>query len=243
MQNLRPLVPVILFVAFALVHYAASNGSQNKLELLVVNEDLAPNTEIKATHVSSEFVTVPDLDAIWLKPFLRSDESADIVGQKLTHSILKGNLLSRLDFLETRAQLRELQDGEVGLQVPINGVDFVPGQIWIGSTLGFVVQEVNSADSVTQTRVLKPFRVVAVGDFVEAERGREEPGSQHNFRIITIAAKLEFDAVTQTEKLDAKSMDLVNATSPDRTSRIVSVVIIPPEKPKTSTTAKEQVPG
>ena len=71
MQNIRPLVPVILFVAFALVHYAASNGSQNKLELLVVNENLASNTEIKATHLSSEFVTVPDLHAMWLKPFLR----------------------------------------------------------------------------------------------------------------------------------------------------------------------------
>ena len=242
MQNIRPLVPVILFVAFALVHYAASNGSQNKLELLVVNEDLGPNTEIKATHVSSEFVTVPNLNAMWLKPFLRSNESADIVGQKLTHGILKGNLLSRFDFLETRTQLRELQDGEVGLQVPINGVDFVPGQIWVGSRLGFVVQEINPENGVTQSRVLKEFRVVAVGDFVEAERGREEPGSQHNFRIITIAAQLVTDPTTQTATLDAKSLELVNATSPDRTSRIVSVVIIP-DKPKSSATAKEQVPG
>lgn len=225
MQNIRPLVPVILFVAFAVVHFIGSK--QNKMELLTVNADLGPDTEINASHLASEFVTVTDDNASWLKPFLQYNERGDIVGQKLTHSVLKGNLLSRFDFLETRTQLRELKEKEVGLQVPINGVDFVPGQIWVGSTLGFAVQEINPTDGVTQTRVLKPFRVVAVGDFVEAERGREEPGSQHNFRIITIAAKLVIDPLTQTETLDAKSMDLVNATSPDRTSRIVSVVIIP----------------
>ena len=227
MQNIRPLVPVILFVAFALVHYFASHGSQNKLELLTVNEDLGPNTEVKAKHFVREVVTVSNNKAEWLKPFLRYDERADIEGQKLTHSVVNGHLLSRFDFLETRTQLRELEKGEVGLQVPINGVDFVPGQIWVGSTLGFAVQDIDTESGETRTRVLRPFRVVAVGDFVEAERGREEAGSQHNFRIITIAAKLEMDPATQTEKLDAKSMALVNATSPDRTSRIVSVVIIP----------------
>jgi len=235
MQNIRPLVPVILFVAFALVHYVASNGSQNQLELLTVNADLGPNTEIKASHYTSEFVTVPNINATWIKPFLRFDERADIEGQKLKHSVLKGNLLSRFDFLETRTQLRELEKDEVGLQVPIDSVAFVPGQIWVGSTLGFAVQEINPADGATQTRVLQPFRVVAVGDFVEAERGREEPGTQHNFRIITIAAKLEFDAATQTEKLDAKSTELLNATSADKTSRIVGVVIFP--------TTNRQVPG
>ncbi len=166
MQNIRPLIPVILFVAFAVVHFIASK--QNKMELLTVNADLGPDTEINASHLASEFVTVTDDNASWLKPFLQYNERGDIVGQKLTHSVLKGNLLSRFDFLETRTQLRELKEKEVGLQVPINGVDFVPGQIWVGSTLGFAVQEINPTDGVTQTRVLKPFRVVAVGDFVEA---------------------------------------------------------------------------
>jgi len=221
MQNLRPLIPVVLFVVFAGVHYAASKG--NTLQLLVVSENLSAGTVIKSSDLTRVSLTVPDVKASWLKPFVKSDESADVEGQKLTHTVLKGHLLSRFDFLETRTQLRELKEGEVGLQVPINGIDFVPGQIWVGSKLGFAVQEINPANGVVQTRVIEPFRVVAVGDIVEAERGREEPGSQHNFRIITIAAKLDREQGT----LDAKSLELVNATSPDRTSRIVSVVIIP----------------
>lgn len=220
MKNLRFLVPVGLFVAFSGAHYMATQGNKSRIQLMVAQEAGSVREPFTASLAESTTILVDDPDAEWLKAFVQREDLGAVVGQPLKRSLQPGRLIQFSDFREPRVGLTLLEEGNVGLQLEIN-VDIVPGHIWVGSYVGFVILK-RAGDEVVETMLREPFRVISIGEFREAERGAEEVTARHKWTHITIEAKRNPDGT-----LEDRFQELLLASNGYENLQISNLIILP----------------
>lgn len=223
MQNVRKLIPVGLFLAFAFAHYMATQGNQGRVHLMVAQEPGSVQEPFTANLARSTTILVDDPDAEWLKSFVQRDDLGQVVGQPLKRSLQPGRLIEFRNFREPRVGLTLLEPGDVGLQLEVS-VDIVPGHIWVGSQVGFVIMKMDG-NEVTETFVREPFRIVSIGEFRESERGTEEITGRHKWTLITIAARRNDDGT-----LEERYNELLLAANNQDGLRISNLVILPDQE-------------
>lgn len=225
-HRFRILVPVGLFVAFGLTHMMATRSDLIPHEIAVAKVNLTKGKRIQPEQLEPVTVFVQSSSKTLEKSFVSyGSRGVDLLYRPLNRNIQQGELISLADLLPESGNAPPLAEGEIGIQVPLPGVEFSASQLKIGSNIGFVVErskETAGKDSIVGPLLLQPFRLVGVGDVVTPVRDTGGKDESKNARVLTIAVKLQ-----DQDSIDPKTSLLLRAASARDSLRIINVVVLP----------------
>jgi hypothetical protein len=154
------------------------------------------------------------------------DDLVALEGVKASRAYQRGDLILRQDvFFEPKL---ELQPGEVGINIALDGVQYEPELLRVGARIGFVSPNRDDSElgEGLSYRVLGPYRIVAIGSTATPK----QPGSERSSRTISVAVHVE-STDDGAANLDPWGAQLVQSKVDDQ---ILAVVLYPAEEPDAS---------
>jgi hypothetical protein len=222
MLHYRFLIPVALFVAFAGAHRLSVTSQ--KTILTAAARDLPEGHRLESNDLIPLPISSPQADRL-TQTFIRYQErGSEVLFDRLTRPIRQGELIALRDLESTARPAPSLSPEEVGVQISLEHVDFAAGQLYVGMSVGFLLES-TSPGQPTVSEVVSPFRVVGIGDIVN-ERSLSRDTDRSSRRILTIAVRKEPENPSQ---LTSVGLRLIRAASddPQRPERIRALVILP----------------
>jgi hypothetical protein len=274
----RVLIPAGLFVAFSFAHMQATRTEIEKINIVVAKEELSRGDIIGENNLSSlEIHAEPDSPLLTGSLVEYRNRGQELMGRRVNRSVQRNELLTLADLLPEAGDQVSLEEGEVGVQIPLQGLEFSSVQLRIGSEIGFVVQrrrtdefysampgpllpEVTAMDAQgdpenaaepetadpaqleqpTQPRgaeplprpeLLRPFRLVAIGDEVLPVRDAGDAEKNNNARVLTIAVRPSGKPIrvnSTGEAFDEKTERLLKAALSQSDEQITNIVVLKP---------------
>ncbi|MEN9556824.1 MAG: hypothetical protein RLZZ232_3110 [Planctomycetota bacterium] len=247
----------------------ANRTDTTEQNIVVAKDDLKRGDVIEASNLTALPIHVrkdsPLLSGSLIEYRGRGQE---LMGRRVNRNVQANEVITLADLLPEAGDDLALAPGEVGIQVPLQGLEFSSAQLRIGSEIGFVVQQYNAGevdllsfqndpenadengfgeeqavdktapDVIAQGRpepappeLLRPFRLVAVGDQVLPVRDAGESDDRQNARVLTIAVKVDAmqpDASKTGEAFDSKTARLLKAAQQEAGERITNIVVLRP---------------
>lgn len=216
---LKLIVPAAFFLAFAFAHHMAVQQDAETIRLTAASQDLSAGTVLRANHLAEVSVQGPESLFRTFVPW--GDRGQAVLLSELKRDIKQGELFSLADMQSPEKEAPALAANEVGVHVSLDQVNYADGQLKLGVWIGFLLQQTDG-----KTELVKPFRVVGVGNQV-SEAG-DERERRANAKVLTIA--VPFDEKSGGG-LDPTALRLVSAARGDRNQpeKILALVILPPD--------------
>ena len=223
----RILIPVGLFIAFAFAHHMATQSDLVRFEIAVAKSNLTKGRRIQPEQLEPLSIYVSKSNKSLEKSFVIYDaRGLDVLYRPLNRNIQSGEIVSLADLLPEAGNAPPLDGGEVGIQIPLQGLEFSASQLKVGSNIGFVVErmkeDANDLLKLSEPTLLQPFRLVGIGDVVTAVRDTGGKEEAKNSKILTIAVKVQ-----EEDRVDQKTNLLLRAASGNESLRIINIVVLP----------------
>ncbi len=282
----RVLIPAGLFVAFSFAHMQATRTELEKINIVVAKAELSRGDVISENNLSSlEIHAEPDSPLLTGSLVEYRNRGQELMGRRVNRSVQRNELLTLADLLPEAGDQVALEEGEVGVQIPLQGLEFSSVQLRIGSEIGFVLQrrktedfysaipdplpqpeipmdadanpendpapeaadaaaprpaavaqpalpvQQGNAEPLSRPELLRPFRLVAIGDEVLPVRDAGDVEERNNARVLTIAVRPSAKPIRANgtgEAFDEKTERLLKAALSQSDEQITNVVVLKP---------------
>lgn len=284
----RILVPAGLFLAFSFAHMQASRTGMTERSIVVAKNDLRRGDVLEDSNLTALPIQVDQNSPLLTGSLIEYRERGqELMGRKVNRDVQSSEVITLADLLPEAGDELALAPGEVGIQIPLQGLEFSSAQLRIGSDIGFVVQQYDSGEgdllsfegalqnddenamageqavaeaedpnavrppaepnpavknaapraavpgdpASARPELLRPFRLIAVGDQVLPVRDAGETEDRQNARVLTIAVKVDPKQANPSETgeaFDVKTARLLKAALRESGERITNVVVLRP---------------
>ncbi len=267
-SSFRYLLPAALFLAFAFAHSEATNSSLETLKVVKVREDVPRGTPLEQEMLAAEEIQIDLSNSSIVKSLFNYEyREVEVVGRTLTRDLSTGDLLTAADLLPAAGDLLELEDGEVGLQIVLDSVQFIPAYLQVGASVGFVVRArgnelarlseltgVEEPDSSSAARdsepvLIGPFRLLAIGrrSLPQLDAGADNGDQDNDTAILTIAASVTNSGgqagSSADRRFSADVVRLLQAASGEGKELIVNIAVLQSDSAQNKKTASASESG
>lgn len=211
------LLKLFLPIGLAAAAFAGNRAylmgqKQESVTYVIVTEQLLANgtTTFAEENLSPIEISVTGANGLPAVPW---ESRAILYGAEVKRDFEAGDLVLLNDIGVETPDL-ELNEGEIALVIPLEGIDVEPGLLKVGASIGFIVDrpvdaEENPIATTTPAVVAKvqlgPFRIVSVGTEIEGYSG----ASRNSGRVSTISVAT---TLVEDNELDATASLLIVAS-------------------------------
>ncbi len=176
----RLLIPIVLGLAAGAINYWVVSNTKEYTYL-------AAKTEIAGGEVIESKMLGSLRSSIRIPAAIPVGEMAAIEGRAAGRRYLAGDLILRQDLVAERGIALDPAAGEIAVNVSLDGVQFEPKLLRVGTRVGFVVPATSPQGRAVggEFHVLGPYRIVAVGSLTAPATSQDKQRG----RTITVAVQ------------------------------------------------------